>query len=86
MDYLSYINLRNARQWIRVRSKMIRGVKKNLSSAHKNNMECRCCDSGAEERQEHLEGCAGTERETGTGRMVEVADLGNVLEEDDEAN
>ena len=57
------MNLRNARLWIRIRSRMVKGVKKNRSSAHKNNMECRCCDSGEEETQEHLEACAGTENE-----------------------
>ena len=58
--YMSYINLRKARQWVRIRSRMIRGVKKIWSSAYKENMECRCCDSGAKETQEHLEECAGT--------------------------
>ena len=62
-DYLSYMNLRNARQWKIVRSRMTKGVKKNRSSTHKNNMECRCCDSGDEEKQEHLEVCVGTENQ-----------------------
>ena len=54
------MNVRNARLWIRIRSRMIKGVKKNRSSAHRDDMTCRCCDSGEDETQEHLEVCAGT--------------------------
>ena len=62
-DFLSYMNLRGARLWIRFRSRMIKGVKKNRSSAHRDDMICRCCHSGEDETQEHLEVCAGTVNE-----------------------
>ena len=62
-DYLSYMNLRDTRLWIRFRSRMIKGVKTNRSLANRDDMTCRCCDSGEDETQEHLEVCAGTKNE-----------------------
>ena len=61
---------------------MTKGVKKNRSSAHKNNMECRCCDSGEDETQEHLEVCEATGNRR--RRLGEVADPIDVLEEIEE--
>ena len=40
--YLSYRNLREARVWIRFRSRMIAGVKANKSSMHRSDMTCKC--------------------------------------------
>ena len=59
-DYLNYMNLREARVWIRCRSRMIAGVKANKS---RNDMICRCCEGEEEETQRHLEVCKGTENE-----------------------
>ena len=61
--YLSYMNLREDRVWIRYRSRMTAGVKANKSSMHRNDMKCRCCEGKEEETQEHLEVCEGTENE-----------------------
>ena len=46
-DYLSYMNLREARVWIRYRSRMTAGVKANKSLMHRNDMKCRYCKSEA---------------------------------------
>ena len=62
-DYLSYMNLREARVWIRFRSRMISGVKANKSLMHRNDMTCRCCEGDEAETKEHLEMCAGTENQ-----------------------
>ena len=57
-DYLRYLNLREARVWVRYRTRMTKGVK-----ANRNDMTCRCCEEDKAETQEHLEICKGTENE-----------------------
>ena len=53
-DYLGYMNLREARVWVRYRSRMTKGVKANRASAHRNDMNCRCCEEEKAETQEHI--------------------------------
>ena len=57
------MNLREARVWVRYRSRMTKGVKANRASVHRNDMTCRCCGEDEAETQEHLEICKGTENE-----------------------
>ena len=64
-DYLGYMNLREARVWIRYWSRMTKCLKANRASAHKNYMNCRCCKEEEAETQEHLEVWKGTEMSRG---------------------
>ena len=45
--------------WIRYRARAIKGIKANHKRSWTNNLECRFCDSGILESQEHLEACGG---------------------------
>ena len=60
-NYLERMNIDDARVWFRYRSKMTIRVKGNRTSAFRDNMDCRHCDTKEEETQEHLEVCKGTE-------------------------
>ena len=60
--YLACLPLSMSRLWIRYRARCIPGVKVNVKRSHKD-LSCRFCDSKAEETQEHLEACKGTEHE-----------------------
>ena len=62
-NYLKFLPLFSARVWFRYRARAIKGVKYNTKSSNLNNLNCRFCRSGAEETQEHLEICSGTEQE-----------------------
>ena len=45
-NYLTRMNLQDARVWFRFRCKLTALIKGNKSSMYKNNMECRYCKSG----------------------------------------
>ena len=54
----------NNRIWMRVRARMMKGVKMNHKSSHTNDLSCSFCKGPKEESQEHLEGdCPGCEFE-----------------------
>ena len=53
--YITYMTLPNSRLWMRVRARMIKGVKMNHKSFHINDLSCSFCQGSMEESQEHLE-------------------------------
>ena len=58
-NYLDRMGLTHSRIWIRYRARAIKGIKANHKRSWTNNLECRFCDSGILETQEHLEACGG---------------------------
>ena len=76
--YLTYMTLPNSRIWMRVRARMMKGVKMNHKSSHTNDLSCSFCKGPMEESQEHLEeDCPGCEFErrnlkihTWRGRLI----------------
>ena len=50
-DYIKKISLRDTRSWFHMRSRMTLRIKAIRSSAFRGNMECRHCDTGADESQ-----------------------------------
>ena len=52
-NYLTRMNIDDARVWFRYRSKMTVRVKANRSSEFRNNMGCRQCKSDEVESQAH---------------------------------
>ena len=73
-SYLEVMPLHLSRIWIRYRVRMCKGVKYNNKRSYKD-LDCRFCNSGREENQEHLEECEGTEFERRGLRMSERRDL-----------
>ena len=62
-NYFKELTLPLGRIWFRFRARMIKGVKINFKSSHKNNLNCRLCTANVHETQEHLQMCEGTEFE-----------------------
>merc|ERR1739838_655020 len=58
-NYLAKQTKANARIWFRYRSKIISDVKGNQSSQWTGQMQCRHCNLGRDETQEHIEKCTG---------------------------
>ena len=76
-NYLAKQTTANARIWFRYRSKIISDIKGNQSSKWTGHMQCRHCNLGCDETQEHIEKCTGFsgERErldlsNGEGKLV----------------
>ena len=76
-NYLANLTTANARIWFRYRSKIISDIKGNQSSKWTGQMQCRHCNLGCDETQEHIEKCTGFsgEREKidlskGEGKLV----------------
>ena len=59
----------DARVWFRYRCKITAHIKGNKSSMYKDNMQCRLCNSGENETQEHME------RGDFTGEMRAILNL-----------
>ena len=59
-DYIKKISLRDTRSWFRMRSRMTLRIKANSSSAFRDNMECRHCDTGAPSYAQDLPTNKGT--------------------------
>ena len=55
--YLTYMTLANSRVWMRVRARLVKGVKVNHRRSHLNDLSCSFCKGPMEESQEHLEEC-----------------------------
>ena len=53
--YLTYMTLPNSRLRMRVRARMVKGVKMNHKNSHLKNLLCSFCNGRMEESQEHLE-------------------------------
>ena len=47
--------LPDARTWFRFRCKIMNNIKGNTTSAFRENMQCRHCTPGEDEKQEHVE-------------------------------
>ena len=62
-SYLTYMTLANSRVWMRVRARLVKGVKVNHGRSHLNDLSCSFCKGPMEESQEHLEECLGCEYE-----------------------
>ena len=78
-NYISKLDLPSCRIWFRLRARLIKGVKTNFKSSHKNNLNCRLCTANVHESQEHLQRCEGTVFERrGLGRL-EVGDWKDTL-------
>ena len=68
--YMTYMTLNNSRLWMRVRAKMMKGVKMNYKSPHLKDLSCSFCNGPMEESQEHLEEeCPGCDFERRTLKM-----------------
>ena len=61
-EYMKVLSLAEARVWMRVRARGIKGVKINCKSSFAD-LSCRHCGSEAQESQEHLEVCMATDHE-----------------------
>ena len=61
--YLQTLSIPNCRVYIRYRARSLANVKMNAKKSWKDNLTCRYCATGAQESQEHLEVCNGTEFE-----------------------
>merc|ERR1712086_1080751 len=64
-NYLAKQSTANARIWFRYRSKIISDIKGNQSSQWTGRMQCRHCNAGSDETQEHIEECTGFSKERG---------------------
>ena len=64
-NYLAKQTTANARIWFRYRSKIISDIKGNQSSQWTGRMQCRHCNTGSDETQEHIEKCTGFSKERG---------------------
>ena len=53
--YMTYMTLNNCRLWMRVRARMMKGIKMNHKSSHLDNLSCSFCNGTMDESQEHLE-------------------------------
>ena len=53
--YMTYMTLNSSRLWMRVRARMMKGIKMNHKSSHLDNLSCSFCNGPMEESQEHLE-------------------------------
>merc|ERR1711892_1245033 len=64
-NYLAKQTTANARIWFRYRSKIVSDVKGNQSSQWTGRMQCRHCNTGSDETQQHIEKCTGFTKERG---------------------
>merc|ERR1711892_560521 len=64
-NYLAKLTTANARIWFRYRSQIISDIKGNQSSQWTGRMQCRHCNTGSDETQEHIEKCTGFSKERG---------------------
>ena len=76
-NYLAKLTTANARIWFRYRSQIISDIKGNQSTQWTGRMQCRHCNTGSDETQEHIERCThfAKERETlnldeGIGKLI----------------
>ena len=53
--YLKYMTLANSRVWMRVRARLVKGVKMKHRRSYLNDLSCRFRNEIVEETQEHLE-------------------------------
>ena len=58
-EYMKVLSLADARVWMRVRARGVKGVKMNCKSSF-TDLSCRHCGSETQESQEHLEVCMAT--------------------------
>ena len=65
-NYLAKQTIANARIWFRYRAKIIDNIKGNRSSLWTGRMQCRHCNTGEIETQEHIETCIFFETYKGT--------------------
>ena len=69
-SYMTYMTLNDSRLWMRVRARMMKGVKMNHKSSHLKDLSCSFCNGPMEESQEHLEEeCPGCDFERRTLKM-----------------
>ena len=68
-QYLQTLSIANSRVYFRYRARSLANVKMNAKKSWKENLTCRLCDTDAQESQEHLESCKGTEFERRSLRM-----------------
>ena len=54
-SYMTYMTLNDSRLWMRVRARMMKGVKMNHKSSHLKDLSCSFCNGPMEKSQEHLE-------------------------------
>ena len=76
-NYLANLTTANARIWFRYRSKIISDIKGNQSKQWTGRMQCRHCNTGSDETQDHIEKCTGFTKEReklelndGEGKLV----------------
>ena len=73
-NYLAKQTIANARIWFRYRTKIIDNIKGNKSSLWTGRMQCRHCNTGEAETQEHIEECAYFAKERSTLNLDEGKD------------
>ena len=62
--YMTYMTLNDSRLWMRVRARMMKGVKMNHKSSHLKDLSCSFCNGPMKESQEYLEDeCPGCDFE-----------------------
>ena len=65
-NYLAKLTTANARIWFRYRSQIISDIKGNQSTQWTGRMQCRHCNTGCDETQEHIERCTHFAKERAT--------------------
>ena len=65
-DYMEWKGVERARMAFRLRARMVKGVKMNYKSMHRNNLNCEECDMNEQETQEHIMVCPGWAGERGS--------------------
>ena len=64
--YMMEKGIERGRMAFRIRTRMVKKVKMNYKSMHRQNLKCENCELGAEETQEHLMVCPGWAEELGS--------------------
>ena len=72
-EYLSWKGMDRGRLAFRIRSKMVKNVKKNFHNMYRD-VKCEHCEGEEEESQEHMMVCPGWVEEMATLDMIEIKD------------
>ena len=72
-EYLSWMGMDRGRLAFRIRSKMVKNVKKNFRNMYRD-VKCEYCEEEEEESQEHMMVCPGWVKEMATLDVIEIKD------------
>ena len=72
-EYLSWMGMDRGRLAFRIRSKMVKNVKKNFRNMYRD-VKCEYCEEEEEESQEHMMVCPGWVEELATLDVIKIKD------------